>query len=287
MHADGRAGRRQAGETDAKQRPAGGLTKVPFKFVIRHNIENATDDFGSGDVRHFEALPVTVGAGRQCDCRVDTPAELNDIEFSVSSGQAPDTFRILPEGNRPVYLNAAAVTGETELHSGDEIRVGHFTFRFQRERASAGQGRRAGVLGRLAQALIVLILLAEISVVYWLPREFQSQQLLALQISKQDTILLVDQLRQKAREAVQPGETASLSSSAALLAGEELDRMSQFIRTHENQLTDLQWRRLRRDLALMRHVLAAADTRTVSAAAPEPPVGSALEAVLSAAPQQH
>lgn len=258
---------------------------MPFKLVIRHNIEQTADDFRAGDVRHFEDLPVAVGTADDCNCKVPATLDLDSHTFTICRGDEADTFRIEPTGKQLIFVNGTPVTTESALHSGDEIRVGHFTFRFQRERATAGQARRAGVLARLAQALIILILITEVALVYWLPRKFQSQNVLALEITKQDTVLLLDQLRRQARTLAADPEAKSLTVSAAILTGEELNRMTTFVRQHENDLAEEQWRQFRKDLVLMREVIAKLRRDIVFSDPPEPPVSQAVNALLSAQPE--
>ena len=212
---------------------------MPFKLVIRHSIGQESDEFAGADVRHFHDADVSVGVSASCTCVIDDPNEFEDCHFHVRFDENGG-YLLVPVEGATLFHNQRPVHAPLSLTSGDEIRVGHWTFRFQKEYSAARAGRRADVVGFVAKAIIVVVLVCELFFVYWLPRRIQSEKLLAADISRQQTVMLLDKIRRQARRS-DIAEMSDHQRYALALLLDEMDRMALFVREHEKQLTDDQW----------------------------------------------
>jgi hypothetical protein len=218
---------------------------LPFKLVIRHNIEQTADDFECADVRHFLSGPVTIGAASDCDCVLPDTEGLSERHFTIELANAAEAeagWLVRREAEAALFLNHDPVVEPSmPLVSGDEIRVGHYTFRFQTEHKTVGLARRTDLLAAFTKTLIVVILVAEVSLVYWLPKKLQSETVLAEQIRQQETVLLLDQLRRQTRQLASASPGGSIEAKACAVLQEELDQMASFLRQHERELDSDQW----------------------------------------------
>lgn len=223
---------------------------------MRHNIEQTADDFAAADVHRFDTVPVTVGSGDACDCTVHGEPELAPHHFTITATTDKSGFQVAPENGLTVYLNANRVPDEGgSLTSGDELRVGHATFRFQRIRSAVGQTWRADLLVQCTKLLIGIILLVEIGLAYWLPRRLESETLLAAEAQRQRTIMLLDTLGRRARKVVRKSASDSLQQGGAKVVADELSSMADFVRKHEHNVSRAEWHRLQLGLLRLQEIL--------------------------------
>ena len=216
-----------------------------FQLNIRHNLRLVADPFASSAVRTFAQENVRVGRGEQCECRLDEPG-LSDVHFRIAQDAGGAEMTLFPEPGAELFLNQERVESPRVLRSGDEIRVGHWTFGFFKAYAAARHSHRCELLATIAKVLVALILLAEIAVVVLLPRRLRSERVWEEQIARQRTLLLLDRLRSEVPGAAPAG---SLEASARKLTGEELDAVARYLREFEGQLQPKQWRQVYEDLA--------------------------------------
>ncbi len=254
---------------------------MPFTFVIRDNVKQTADDFAAGDSRYFDQPTVVVGTSADCDCVVDNAPEMAARHFAVTLGDQPDAYIFRPLEPAGLFLNNQAVGEQAmPITSGDEIRVGHLTFRFQAIHRAVPQARRADFLAFFAKILIAAILLAELLVVYWLPQRFQSEKLLAAQIQRQETVMLLDAQRLQARKIA--GEASSeLARDAGKLIYAELNTLAEFVREHEQQLWPEQWQRFYAELTQMQIILNRLGRGNAFPPAPQVDVDAAVRALVS------
>jgi len=213
---------------------------VPFKIVVRDNLKQTADDFSSGQVYHFEDTPVTVGKSSDCSCSLPAVEDIADHHFEIVEPEE-GKYTLRPEAGETVYVNREPIAKERRLASGDEIRVGHYTFRFQREHRYTKAGRRADLFAISAKVIIVCLLAIEVFFVYWLPQQIQSKEMLASGIIKQQTVLLLDEARENS--TWDSAEYALQKKYALQLLQEELDSIARYIRQNEKSIPEAQWQR--------------------------------------------
>lgn len=254
---------------------------MPFKLVIKNNLEEAETAFSRGDIRHFEEDEVTVGASPDCRCHVqddnDELAERHFQFFKEDSERDEFSVRLL-EGDS-LYVNLEPVADTRQIASGDELRTGHYSFRFQKEYRRTRPGRRADIFAVTAKAIIVLLLIGEVSFVYWLPQQIQSEEILAAGIIKQETVSLLDESRKKARPP-ESGDTDNLKRYARQLIYRELNAMARFIRKHEQAIPDGEWQRLHSAIRKLNSTTTAINNNNVFQPLPQPQVEKGVDALL-------
>lgn len=250
---------------------------MPFKLVIRHNIGDDSDEFTGADVRHFDETDVSVGCDADCNCALDYPEEFLPRHFHIRFDE-DDGYLLVPEKNATVFHNRKPVYAAQPLTSGDEIRVGHLVFRFQKEYRAARAARRTNLLEILAKVIIAGVLVLELYFIYWLPRRIQSERLLASSITRQQTVMLLDSTRQKARHM--PRETGGFAQHATALILDELDRMAVFIRENEKEISDAQWQWFFNTTGKLNNSLHNIRAGTLEKPLPKPALEDAVKAVI-------
>ncbi|OGV69146.1 MAG: hypothetical protein A3K19_15520 [Lentisphaerae bacterium RIFOXYB12_FULL_65_16] len=251
---------------------------MPFQLHIRHNLDSAADHFAAGDVRSFDRELVRVGSSPDADVRLGEEG-CQPTLFLLLSDAAGRVVRLKSDPGACVFVGQARVEDERQLASGDEIRVGHWTFRFQRVYARAGLGRRAGLMSLTARALVVFILVMEIGGVVWLPRQMRSAMLWEEEIARQRALTLLDSLRDGNRPSEQETE---MERTARETVGRELDALARHVRQYEEALTRDEWGRIMADLRGYEQILNRLARRQVFQPVPPLDVEGGVTAVLKA-----
>ena len=250
---------------------------MPFHLNIRHNTDPSADGFAPGDVRVFADGVVRFGSGPECEWQA-AAEDFAPVHFSISSRDEGKDVRVRGEAGYEVFLNREPLApGETALLSGDEIRVGHWTFRFQRLYGRPGRARRTDLFSAGAKFLVLMILVAEAGVVFWLPRQMRAAALWPEELSRQRAKHLLDGLR----TACRPAETAeSLSNGARAVINQDLLRIARHVREHEDAMTSADWRQVLVDLRGYQRILDRFERGTALRAMPEVDVDLAVQHVL-------
>ena len=251
---------------------------MAFKLVIKDNLKQGADDFSTGDVRHFSEASITVGSASDCDCELASAEDIHQHHFTVSE-KDKGTYQIKPTGGETIYVNYEPVNEVHDLASGDEIRVGHYTFRFQREHRRARPARRADIFAITAKIIIVCLLAIEVFFVYWLPSQIQSKEVLSSMITQQKTVMLLDEARSKIRPA--EVEDADQQKAYALqLVQSELDAMARFIRNNEKNISENEWRRLNHNIKKLASITAEINQGTIFKPLPKPRLAAGVRGLL-------
>ncbi len=252
---------------------------MPFQLNIRHNLRATEDLFGPSEVRSFTQAVVRVGRGEECECRIHA-GELEAVHFDLLTGEGTDRVVLCPRPDTELFLNADPVAKQVDLHSGDEIRVGHWTFRFQRLRPRCRHGRRSGLLATVAKVLVAAILVGEVAMVVWLPQRLSSARLWEGQIARQRTTFLLDVLRARNNRAEVDDD---LSHAARQVLRNEFSRLIRYVRSNEETLTRQQWDAILRDLRGYEKIMNDLTEGTAFSPLPEADVDGAVRRALGTA----
>lgn len=247
------------------------MSSSSFNLVVRDNLASTQDDFGRSDVRGFDTTPVVCGTAPACGCRIppDPDAE-PERWFEITSGQETG-FDVAACEDARVFFNQekTAFAGRRPLLSGDCLRVGHYTFRFQRVRKRAASQRRTDLLSGFAKVILVFIFLFEVGLVYWLPRKLKNSQVMARTILAQNVFKELDSLRKDLHRAEKHADDSSLPSLTRSIVDEELTQLAHYLRENEKALSRDQWRQIRGNLARYDLLLKQADSGRLGAPLPE------------------
>ena len=196
-------------------------------------------------VHTFDQPIVRVGRNPDCECRLDEP-ELADCHFQIITDATHGSQTLRAEARCDVFINNEGLTaGELELHSGDEIRVGHWTFRFTRLYMSARRARSSDLLSLVAKVLVCMILVVEVGLVVWLPQRLQSINLWQNEVHKQRITFLLDRLRRENNDAQPRGD---LEAAARQVLSSQLDHVARYVRKYESNFTRKHWQLISDDL---------------------------------------
>ena len=167
------------------------------------------------------------------------------MHFVIRSSAGRSPAVLVPQSGARVFRNQQALAAEAELGSGDEIRVGHWTFRYQRVYERAQRTRQSDLLSSLAKALVAVIVLLELGIVLWFPRWMKSATVWEEAVARQRAVRLLDRLRHRTRK-MQSATDLDQAAKAALT--DELDSLARYVRDAEDRLSRSQWRLLFQDL---------------------------------------
>lgn len=227
---------------------------MPFLLTIRPETETAADHFGEGVVAHFDLPRVRVGAGADCEQRAPE-GDLPGLAFAILAKD--QRLQLEPAPGVQVRVNGKDAAAGQELRSGDELRVGSWSCRIHKVYGNPEDRRRRTGLARLARVLVALVILAELSVVVWLPRQVEDAARRGHELARLRVFALVDSLRDRARQFQPPeGEAVDPFKQAVRRAiGEDLERRTRYLRQHQHSLTPDQCQRMSQELDFLADAL--------------------------------
>lgn len=262
---------------------------MEFQLVIRNTIEAEGNVFGAADVRLLNNQ-ATVGTTTDCDVRIDDEELAADALLFRVEFDDHGISRLLKTGPETVYVNNEPVTGPTaNLVSGDEIRVGHWTFRFQKVRQRVGIAHRTNLMALVAKILIAVIILGEILLAVWLPKRLKYENMVAIQILEEQCVMRLDQLRHtidRMETPIDPTPEENLRAAAVRIVDEELDAMALHIRKHRETIPAENWSMIRDELDRLQSLLIRIDTGRVFHPVPKLRLDDDVQYVLDTPPEQ-
>ncbi len=256
---------------------------MSFQISIKNNIDSADNHFGASEVRTFDQPLVTVGSDPSCDCMIDEQGGAQPRHLSIVRSADGRNWTVVPEIGVELFVNAVKIHTATPLRSGDEIRLGHWTLKLRNVYGAAKQARRADLTARFSQILLGLILLAEIGIVAWLPRQMKHASRWEAEIARQRAALLLDQLRREAE--TETGEPLARDAMKTVL--DQLNKLAGFIRANEESLARSQWRQIEADLGKYTEIIERLKSGAAFAPMPELQVNSVIESILDLEKESH
>lgn len=252
---------------------------MAFQLHIRQNLDSARDHFGPGEVRRYAAAVVRVGSDAASECRMAVP-EFSPCHVLLRSGaRALDRVSACPQDGATTYLNGNPLTAQTPLCSGDELRVGHWTLRFQRIHEVTGRNRPFNLLSGLAKTAIGLVLCLEIVVVMWLPRQMREVAMWKTQIEQHRMVDLLEWLRRVCRES---RPTADFDRALRGEIGRELQARADYVARYGSGLSPAQTRLLHEELMDFDRILKALAKKTLPPALPDVELDAGVRALVEA-----
>lgn len=252
---------------------------MAFQLHIRQNLDSARDHFGPGEVRRFEAATVRIGADAACECPLDGQ-EFAPCHVLLRRGaRVLDRVSACPQEGATTYLNGNLLTAPTPLRSGDELRVGHWTLRFQSIHEAPGHNRPFNLMSGLAKAVIALILCLEVAVVVWLPRRMQEVAMWKTQIEQHRVIDLLEWLRRVCRETA---STSDFDRALKREIGLELQARADYVARYGSRLGPAQTRLLHEELTDFDRILKAVTKKALPPALPGIELDAGVQALLDA-----
>ena len=265
---------------------------LAIQLVIRHNLEEHEATFVPGELRTFTEREIRIGSLEECECAVAPVGTdmLPPVTASLRCGHRGE-WTVTPGREAVLFLNQRAVTAPGPINSGDEVRCGHWIIHFHKLMRPVSHAASADFLATAAMILAAVIIAAEIGIVYWLPRQVRSAQHWELQITRQRTSLLVDELRTTnliAAARTNADKTpvcTAVELAARKSIGARLDLLALYIRRNQEGMTRGHWREIGDDLHIYRQALAAMDRENLFAALPPLAAEPALRSLLKKNPE--
>ena len=226
---------------------------MAVQLVIRHNLSENEATFQPGELRTFAQPVIRIGRADSLECSLPDAADLPLAIATLQLDAATDAWSLIPAAEAPLFHNRDAVAGTVPLRTGDELRCGHWTFRFHKVLPDVRYAKAADSLSFVAKLLVGLILVAELGIVSWLPRQVQAARLWEIEITRQRVALLMDDLREENSRTTARNE---VEQAARKLVGDQLDDLAGYIRSNQYGLSREQWRTVSEDLQAYQRILA-------------------------------
>jgi hypothetical protein len=182
-----------------------------------------------------------------------------------------------PQDGATTYLNGQPLVNPTLLRSGDELRVGHWTLRFQRLHDRAGLSRTFALMPNLARAALALILVAEVSIVLWLPRRVARASAWELQVARHRSTDLLEALRRRNRDS---RSATDFEHRLRVEIDEELQARSAYVTQYGHLLSLGRYQQLYEELRAFDRILTALGQGVLPPALPEVDLDGGVRALL-------
>lgn len=197
---------------------------------------------------HFsEKDQLLIGSNKNCDL------VLSDIpDLAISIFKHNSNSYILEKKEQDVLLkidNEENNKTSFQLKNGDKIQISKYVIQFIIEFSKASPHWNTGLVAYVSTFLIVSILVIEIGIMTWLPKEIKAKQLWGLEVTRQRTLDLMDRFRIRCESSVKTIDSR-LEKNTLKLIIEELDDMSIYLRNYVNDLNSLQLTEINRDLSI-------------------------------------
>ena len=252
---------------------------MPFLLTIRQNLEAAKDQFGANAVVRFAEPRVRVGSGAACE-QVVKDETFPELAFTIVGTGSRLRLDLAPSVD--AFVNGDPATAGRELLSGDEIRVGHWTCHIHKTYGDPNDRRRRTGLAWVTRVLVVLVLLAELGVVVWLPCQANAAAQHGNDLVQLRTIALLDALRSRVLHPEQPQAEVPDPVEQAIrhAIGNDLERRARYLRRYQNSLSAEQCRQMYQELSALADVLDRLTTEPPLQPIPDVDVDAAVRAAL-------
>jgi hypothetical protein len=195
----------------------------------------------------------SIGSGKDCDPKLEN---LPKLVATIAADPAQGFILRSKEPDSVITVNGQEQRQfPALLRNGDEIRIGEYTVRFLIELESViTHDRNVGILSKAVPVMLGIVVFVELLLVFGLTQRLARSEGLGRDIARARTVSDVDDLR--GRIAGWPEEQRNTESVLTLeLISGELDLMAQYIRQHNDALTDSQVTELARDLQSFHDIL--------------------------------
>lgn len=253
---------------------------MAYQLHIRQNLESAGDHFGPGRVCRFDLPQVRIGSSDACECRIEDSSFAPCHVVLRRLAGARERVAARPQEGAATFLNGQPLTSPTPLRSGDELRVGHWTLRFQRLHERVGLSLPFSLMSTLAKVAVALVLAAELLVVLWLPRRVAQSSIWGDEIARHRVTDLLDALRRRNRDS---HDAADFERALRREIDRELLARSTYLAQYGDRLSAQHQRQIYAELCAFERILAALAQGTLPAALPEVDVDSGVQALLGQA----
>ncbi len=253
---------------------------LSFQLIIRHNIRHEAASFTGAEVAVFESGAATVGTHESCECQVldSEEEEADSVWFRVEPRESG--FVLARETVSEIYLNNQPVARpETELSSGDVIRVGHWTFCFQKRHPRARFAKSADWPVYACKTTVGLLVILQLILALWPTGRLRYEGIVGRQIAEEQTILMVDQVRRHINSLNGGGQSLTARNALIQVLGGEIDQMANYMRRHREAIPREKWQRLREDLDMHQELVDDLDRGDLPIAVPELETNAALLAL--------
>ena len=223
-------------------------------MAIRIQIFAPTKEGGKEKINDqiLDKKSISIGSQKKHDVCL---SEFKNVNIIIEKGDESGYLLKKKSKNEKVKINDLIIEdGETTLRNGDLIQIENYQLRFNIQFDRASHSRKIGLISYLSTALILSILIAELSILVILPKKIENLQIWSLEVVKQRTLELLDNLRYRCSHPDQVRTDPFYIETVKLLAN-ELDKMATYLRRYEAELQTKQITELYRDISSFEQIL--------------------------------
>lgn len=230
---------------------------MSFQLLIRDNLKEEAAGFAPSETAAFETAPVLAGTDKSCHCQIieDEKDAPSAVWFRIK--QREDNFILSLENPPDLFLNNREISeSEVTLTSGDEIRVGHWTFRFRKMHEKPQFSPGAEWTARLWKSTIVVLIIIQLLIALWLPGKLQYKTIAGTaKINEEKAAWALDLLQSRIAGMLAANEKLTPRKALLLIIEEELNKTASYIRQYRNVISPEDWKYMKEDLQMYRQLL--------------------------------
>ena len=207
---------------------------MSIRIVVSKSENTAAPSQGKKNIFLSDKNFISVGSAKDCDITLDDL----DTKTQVTIHKSKDRKYSLERNgdSAPVIINSKPVLDkDIQINNGDEILIGPYLLRFNIEFSQIEQNQKVGILAYLSPFLIIFILILEVGIIIFLPKQIGKRQIWGEEIRKERTLELVDVLRNRCNSLAE-AEKDTFYVETIRLIQKELDKMAVYLRKFVNDM---------------------------------------------------
>ncbi len=253
---------------------------MAFQLIIRNNLKHDADSFTGSQAALFDNGLVKIGSSEECQCQVLDQEGRGGDEIWFEVEEREDGFFLCRHTDLDIYLNRDRMEAASHgLVSGDNIRVGHWTFRFQKIHSHAPVSKHTDRIPRLCKAALLIFIVIQLLVALWLPGQLPYEKMAPQKVVEQKTVMLLDHLRRQVSSFPSSSDQMTGSNAVLRILSSEIDQIASYMRRHQDQIPHRRWHDLRDDLEMYQELLDLVGNSQIPPEQPELAVAAAVREI--------
>jgi hypothetical protein len=217
-------------------------------------IAKIAEDTGRSRACHrFPGGNMVAGAADGCDLVLP---ELADVSFAVNRD---DNSRLLLTRKDPkleLEINGRPlVDSQVAIENSDVLAVGGYEIQVSLAFERSKQRAITGLLPVITGFLIAIIILAEVSVATWLPRQISKREFWAEELAREQTKDRMDHLRRRIRLWHNINKAGDDTRQTLQLLKQEADKMAFYLRRNQEKMSPQRLQAFKADVDRLHRIL--------------------------------
>ncbi len=229
---------------------------MAFQLIIRNNLKQDADSFAKSTAADFENGLALIGSSEECDVQVlDEEGRAGDeIWFSIE--EKGGALKLSHKTDLDLFLNQNPLTTPAaDLISGDEVRIGHWTFRVQKLHPKVSFAKHTDRVGRILKVGLAVLIILQVLTALWIPGYLDYESLAPQTITEQKTILQIDHIRRRINSFPEEAREKETHEAFFQIVSKQVDEIASYMRRHQERIPYSLWLIITEDLRFYERLL--------------------------------